>query len=837
MTAFIPRAAWLNLCYLLTLGVWASGSVSAQVGKDEANTPTAERRATLTKVAVADQENTPPTERRATLKKDSAKSKGVSPSPFGGLGLPALDGAAAGKKATFTAFYELETAGKVGRISITADIAPGWHLYSTTQPEGGPMATKLKLLSESVNLTGPFIPDHAPDIGSDKAWPKLPIEEHHDVVTWTAPFTVAKELKPEQDTLQVSLDGQVCMTGGSCVPVSEKLTANFKGRYGETPRSDSLRITGTQATWTASIAPAQVKPGDLAVISLTADTDEGYHIYPFVEEDTDYRTVIVATSKAGLRFGKPQTKAATEVDDRLDTPITFHSGDVTWRIPIRVPPSAEAGEYPLELQVGFMTCNDRSCSARSGLSVAGKLTVTSAPSTPDVALPLTFAPIDYVEVVDRPSLVDWIDQSSSGASLSDRASGAGLDIWMVLAALAGGFILNFMPCVLPVVGLKLMSFVTQAGSSRSKVISLNISFVLGILAVMLVLALANVFAKLAGEAFGWGQQFTRLEFQVPMAMLIFAMALSFLGVWEIPIPGFATSNKSGKLMEQEGLLGAFFKGILTTLLATPCSGPFLGTLFGLTLTLSVTSIILLYLLVGVGLGLPYIALCFYPGVIKLLPKPGAWMDTLKQVLAFPLLLTVVYFLTMIAPDYRIATLTLLIVVWFACWLIGRVPAYAEAYRIRSVWIAGTALTIVAAIGAFTYLGPVKHHLPWIPYNEGTLATHRAAGKTVMIEFTARWCATCQVNMLLAIDRPKVARLVDENGVVPLLADFSEGSPEIQNKLVELDSLSIPLLAIYPADPSAPPIILRDTITESQLIEALKEAGPSQTQSKLTTYTH
>src|SRR5690606_18673654 len=117
--------------------------------------------------------------------------------------------------------------------------------------------------------------------------------------------------------------------------------------------------------------------------------------------------------------------------------------------------------------------------------------------------------------------------------------------------------------------------------------------------------------------------------------------------------------KSGKLMEQEGLSGAFFKGILTTLLATPCSGPFLGTLFGLTLTLSVTSIIVLYLLVGIGLGLPYIAICFYPNVIKLLPKPGAWMDTLKQVLAFPLLLTVVYFIAMIAPDYRIATLTLL----------------------------------------------------------------------------------------------------------------------------------------------------------------------------------
>lgn len=771
--------------------------------------------------------------------KSQSQGKGLPTTPFGGFGIPGGGASAAGEQATFEAGYELDAAGKSGRLSITADIADNWHLYSTTQPAGGPMATKMKLLSEAVNLTGPFLPDHAPDIGSDRAWPGLPIEEHHGVVTWTAPFTIAKQLDPEQDTLEVVLDGQVCMTGGSCIPISKKMAAKFQGNYGEQPRSESLRITDTQAVWSASLSPSQVKPGDLAVVTLTADLDDGYHIYPFVEEESEFRTVIVATSKAGLRFGRPKTDAPISVDNRLETPINYHDGDVSWRIPIRVPENAQAGEYPIELQVGFMTCNDRSCSKQSGLSLAGNLTVTSTPPVPAAGAALTFAQEDYLTVVDRDSLTDWIDQATTDTQrgkLASLAAGRGLDIWMVLAALAGGFILNFMPCVLPVIGLKLMGFVNQSGSNRGKIISLNVSYVGGILAVMLVLALANVFAKLAGEAFGWGQQFTRLEFQVPMAVLIFAMALSFLGVWEIPIPGFATSNKSGKLMDQEGLTGAFFKGILTTLLATPCSGPFLGTLFGLTLTLSVTSIILLYLLVGIGLGLPYIAICFYPGVIRLLPKPGAWMDTLKQVLAFPLLFTVVYFVAMIAPDYRIATMTLLIVVWFACWLIGRVPAYAESYRLRSAWAAGAALTVVGAMGAFTTLGPVKHDLPWMPYNEASLATHRSAGKTVMVEFTARWCLTCQANMKFAIDRPKVAKLVDQNGVIPLLADWSEPSDEIMNKLRELDSLSIPLLAIYPADPSAPPIILRDAITESQLLRALKEAGPSQSKTKLTTYT-
>ncbi len=752
-----------------------------------------------------------------------------SASPFGGLSGAGLSNA---PKAAFSANYELEQQGKSGRLSIVAEIADDWHLYSTTQAEGGPQPTVLKLLSDSVELRGPFIPDHAPDVTSNKAFPGLPLEEHHGVITWTAPFTVVKPLDPEQDTLQASIASQVCLDDGACIPMTEKLTAKFKGRYTDVVRSESLRVAGTQATWTATLSPAEVKPGDLAVITLNANTDDGYHVYPFLDEELDFRTVIVGTVKSGLRFGRPQTKAEIEWDNRLEPPISYHAGDVTWQIPIRVPADAQPGEHPLELQVGFMTCNDRACSPQSGLSVAGTLTVGDKAPAKSATVAMSFAEKSFKDVIDRPSLTDWIDQSAEGKSASLTAGG-GLDLWMVFAALAGGFILNFMPCVLPVIGLKLMSFVNQSGSSHTKVIALNLTYVAGIVSVLLVLATANVLAKTAGEAFGWGQQFTRIEFQVPMAILIFAMALSFLGVWEIPIPGFATSNKSGKLMEQEGMAGAFFKGILTTLLATPCSGPFLGTLFGLTLTLSVASIFLLYILVGIGLGLPYIAICFYPGVVKLLPKPGAWMDTLKQVLAFPLLLTVVYFIAMISPDYRIATLTLLIVVWFACWFIGRVPAYAEAYRLRTAWGAGVAMTVAGAIFAFMFLGPIKHDVPWIPYNESVLTQHRSEGKTVMVEFTARWCATCQTNMRFAIDRPKVAQLLDKNGVIPLLADLSDGSQEIWDKVKELESLSIPLLAIYPADPNAPPIILRDVITESQLLEALQQAGPSQPKTTLT----
>ena len=364
--------------------------------------------------------------------------------------------------------------------------------------------------------------------------------------------------------------------------------------------------------------------------------------------------------------------------------------------------------------------------------------------------------------------------------------------------------------------------------------TLNLAVVGGILAVMLILALATVTAKLIwGTTVGWGEQFTVLQFKVALAGLVFAMALSFLGVWEIPIPGFATSSKSGELMEQEGHWGAFIKGILTTVLATPCSGPLLGALFGLSLVLAPLNVILLYLVVGIGMSLPYLALCVYPGFIKMLPKPGAWMDTLKQALAFPLLLTAVFFVTSIDEGHRIATLIFLIVVWFACWLIGRVPAYAEKRQVRTAWGFGLATIAAGAFVSFAYFGPINSELPWVPFNSAKLAQLRSEGKTVMIDFTANWCLNCQINTRVAIERARVAALVEQNDVVPMLAYWTEPSKEIKAKLDELQSASIPLMVVYPADPGAEPIELRDLISESDVLKALKAAGPSLPKAQLT----
>ncbi|MBX3421219.1 MAG: thioredoxin family protein [Pirellulaceae bacterium] len=736
-------------------------------------------------------------------------------------------------KVTFEASYQLDESGPNGHIQLTAKIAPKHHIYSTTQAAGGPKPTKITLLSDNTELAGPFVSDHQPTV-SRSPYFEVDIQEFHDSVQWTAPLRVSSATGSRPVDLELEVSGQVCLADGNCQPFSQRISATFAGYQTSAPVSYELRLPNTHAQWTATIQPARLSPGQSATLTIQAATDPGYHVYKFQPGDTDTnnRTLIVASQKAGLLFGAPLSQQKViSLDLGLDRPFEYYDGQVTWTIPIGVPLSAELGQRKIELLVGFNTCDDKSCDPPAGLRITGSIDVTDQASGQQQQLALSAATWD--EVARHPNLANWIDQSATKLTIAQRLGGSGLQLWMIGAALLGGFILNFMPCVLPVVGLKLMGFVNQSGNSHARVISLNLSFVAGILSVMFLLAILNIAAKLAGHAFGWGEQFTNIYFQVGLTILLFAMALSFLGVWEIPIPGFATSSKSGQLMQKEGLSGAFYKGVLTTVLATPCSGPFLGTLFGLTLTLSGWSIVALFMLVGIGLGSPYLALCLWPDFVKLLPKPGAWMETLKEVLAFPLLLSVVYFISVIDPDYRIATLGLLMVVWFACWLIGRIPAFAERKQIFTGWLSGLAACVLAGFVSFNYFGPAKHHLPWMEYSESALAENRAAGKVVMVEFTARWCLTCQYNMRAAIDRPAVAELVKQNNVVTLLADWSSPSPAIESKLRELDSNSIPLLAIYPADPAAEPIILRDVITQSQLLDALQQAGPSQSATHLT----
>jgi thiol:disulfide interchange protein len=323
--------------------------------------------------------------------------------------------------------------------------------------------------------------------------------------------------------------------------------------------------------------------------------------------------------------------------------------------------------------------------------------------------------------------------------------------------------------------------------------------------------------------------------------MIFALALSYLGVWELPTPGVATGQSSQELQEKEGLTGAFFTGAFATLLATPCSGPLLGVALGYTIYLQPIETAAVMMTVGLGMSLPYILLGLFPSAIGFLPKPGNWMVTLKEFLAFLFLGTVAFFFNQFSDGDKLPVFVTLIGVWFGCWVIGKVPPWETLSKRLRGWTIGVASA--AAIGwlAFTYLAAkpsptpdasgveyiVDNHLRWEKYDEERLQDLHEAGTTVMLDFTAAWCVNCIVNKHVALDTEATSKLLEELDGVAMLADLTNQPQHILTKLeTELGSKSIPMLAIYPGKEPGAPIVLRDLVTQSMVLKALKKAGPS-----------
>ena len=267
----------------------------------------------------------------------------------------------------------------------------------------------------------------------------------------------------------------------------------------------------------------------------------------------------------------------------------------------------------------------------------------------------------------------------------------------LLLAFVAGFILNFMPCVLPVVGLKLMGFVQQAGESRG-ILMLNLWYCFGLVSVFLILATLAVFFGL-----GWGAQFSSAAFNIVLSAVVFVFALSFLGIWEIPLPGFVGGSKINDLAAGEGASSAFFKGALSTVLATPCSGPMLAPALAYFISQPPYVAYLGFAAAGLGMASPYLVIGVYPRLISFLPKPGAWMDTFKNVMGFVLLGTVVFLLTFLAVPYVVPTVAFLVGLWAAFWWIGRIPLTEElGVRLRA-WAEGAVFAGLIGLLAFGWL--------------------------------------------------------------------------------------------------------------------------------------
>jgi thiol:disulfide interchange protein/DsbC/DsbD-like thiol-disulfide interchange protein len=389
--------------------------------------------------------------------------------------------------------------------------------------------------------------------------------------------------------------------------------------------------------------------------------------------------------------------------------------------------------------------------------------------------------------------------------------------------LLGGLILNLMPCVLPVISLKIFGFVQQAGQSRKRIALHGLSFSAGIFAWFLGLGALVVALKAGGSQVTWAFQFQNPWFNLAIATIVFVFALNLFGVFELTLPGRATNALAGAA-STDGYGGSFFQGVFATLLATPCTGPFLGSSLGFAFSQPAPITLLLFASMAAGMALPYLALSLQPGWVRFLPKPGAWMERLKQFMGFPLLAALIWLLSIVAaqrPGALAGICAFLLTLGLALWLYGIASSPTVKTRSRVI------LQILAAAIAFgaglLFLVERTDKIAWVPYSKAEVDRLISENKPVFIDFTADWCISCKFNERTAIDTAAVRKKMDELGIVPVKADWTSKNPEITAILQHFNRVGVPFYVLYPAGKSDTPVTLPELLTESLVLDALSKA--------------
>lgn len=398
-------------------------------------------------------------------------------------------------------------------------------------------------------------------------------------------------------------------------------------------------------------------------------------------------------------------------------------------------------------------------------------------------------------------------------------------------AFAGGLLLNLMPCVFPVLAIKALALVGLGGEESRRVRRHGMVYLAGIVASFWLLAGVLVAARAGGAELGWGFQLQSPAVIALLAMLFFWMALALLDVVSI---GGAIMGVGQRLTVGEGDRAAFFTGVLATIVATPCTAPFMGTAIGYALGQPAMVAFAVFTSLGLGLAFPYVLVTWVPALASRLPRPGAWMQTLKQLLAFPLLVTVAWLVWIASvqagPAAVGAILMALVLVAFAAW----VGAHWRGAGGRGIAAAAVlaALALAVTLRALdapapgTRPGPASVALAWEPFSTARIAELRAEGRPVFVDFTAAWCLTCQVNKKVALETAEVIAKMKELGVVALRADWTRPDAAITRALREFGRDGVPLYVLYSGRADDPPRILPQILTPTIVIDELGKLEPT-----------
>lgn len=656
-----------------------------------------------------------------------------------------------------------------------------------------------------------------------------------------------------------------------------------------TPLSVAAQIAPLPTTNAPEIAELAASGRKLVgFLTLQTTVAPGWHIYSPTQGDGGSPTKISVDAAPSFEVGPFRLATPFEVVESTGFLLEELTGTADWIAPITVVADAAPADVAAFLadlkatgKVAALACSDGeggSCfpqnvefsaafdSSRDAGSIwaaAEKLApAASAPSAVDASkTEASAADADATGKTDKSGQAEQADAPVEKTNFASRRFAL-----LILYAFLGGLILNATPCVLPVVGLKIMSFFDQAGQKRSKAFMLNLWYALGVSVVFFALAFASV---------GLSFLFTRALFQILMSVIVFALALSMMGLWELQAPAFLGGQKSNELTSKEGSVGAFFKGLITTLLAIPCGAPLLSPTLDWAAETARNGetglVVVVYLVIGLGMSSPFLLAGAFPELLKFFPKPGAWMETFRKTMGYFLLIAVAWLLYSAPLDYQLPTVALLFAIWFACWNIGRnqFEYGPDAFKKKAVGWGVSALVVAAVVFASfdfpgnpfeTTLRPAvekkmlrwaeraeksgllaaEKEKPWRLFDRATLDAELAAGRVVVVDFTADWCVNCKFLEKTILHTPEALDALDGRGVVTMTADWTNQDAQTPDVLAINELLDatgarqVPKLMFFsPSDPENP-VVLSGLYSADKFFETLESVAPATEKSQAET---
>jgi thiol:disulfide interchange protein len=679
---------------------------------------------------------------------------------------------------------------------------PGWHTYWKNSGDSG-IATQIKWQLPPGVTAGEI---HWP---APKKLPPVEVTTYgyEGETMLLVPLTLASNLNPGPLTLSAKVSWLECQD--QCIPGSATVTAQLTvGSETKTSPDDAAIETWKVKTPQSSQGwPVQAyweKPAaaDTRLLIIKGG-------FPISEDALHYSLTDFFPDAYDNFEVQPATEIllATNGDFRLRKIVKKYSGDWPKEISgILVTSNSDYG-IAVTLPISDQAPSGEAVSAQASNNISAAQNIATPTPTPTIpALP------------PQP-------------------------LWrMLLYALIGGLILNVMPCVLPVIALKILGFVNEAKSDPRRVRLLGLVYAFGVLVSFLVLAALIIGVRAAGHHAGWGMQFGSPIFIVCLTVLVTLVALNLFGIFEVTLSG-RVSNTAGELASRHGASGAFFNGVLATTLATPCTAPFLAPALGFAFAQSTGIIILVFLTVGLGLASPYILLSWNPAWLKFLPKPGAWMEKFKIAMGFPMLATVMWLFYIASSSFGQDVAWLggfLVVVALAAWIFGEFVQRGRRHQTLAALIALLLLgggyyfilekeldwraPYVEPTASKTSLPATAENINWQPWSPEAIAQAQAAGKPVLVDFTADWCLTCQVNKKDSIDIDSVRQKLKAMNAVTLVGDYTHFPERITEELQRFGRAGVPLVLVYPKEPNANPVPLPEILTPSIVLAALDQAA-------------